>query len=90
MAIELWFADGHTEPHTLKTIRLQDAQAHVQGYVEVLRVHPRPKTVRSQRLLANEDGRILGLPHNPRATEWAGYPVVGNVVYLDTLHQLKG
>ncbi len=67
---------GHIEVVEEGTIELADAQAFVGGYVESLRVPY------NGQLLCNEDGKMRGLPVNPRASAIALRPIVGNAILL--------
>lgn len=57
---------------------LRQAQAIVGGYVELVR----PINGTPMQILCNEDGHLLRLPLNMKATLWAGRPIVGNAILL--------
>jgi hypothetical protein len=57
---------------------LEQAQAIVGGYVELVR----PINGTPMQILCNEDGQMLRLPLNMKATLWAGRPIVGNAILL--------
>lgn len=67
-------------------LNLAEAQAAVGGYIELM-----PRSKQSPRLTAyaNEEGRLIGLPVNIRASELLGYAVVGDVVVLDGWRSLR-
>ena len=55
---------------------LHEAQELVGGLVELVRLSD------GDQMLVNEEGLILGLPHNKMASEVANRPIVGNVLIL--------
>jgi len=54
---------------------LEEAQAFVGGYVELIRVG-------KGQLLVNEEGRLRKLEHNVEASDLAGQFIVGNALFL--------
>ena len=54
---------------------LEEAQKVVGGYVEII-------PVSDGQLIVNEEGRLMGLPGNPLASEVAGQPIVWNALLL--------
>lgn len=58
---------------------LSEAQKIVGGYIEIVPIQGRMVT-----LVVNEEGRLLGLPLNPDATELFQYsPICGDVIVLE-------
>lgn len=57
------------------TVPFKKIQELVGGHVEAI-------YLKTGVLCVNEDGRSLRLPFNPDASELAGLPIVGDVVYL--------
>jgi hypothetical protein len=61
---------------------LEEAQAFVGGYIEVLpNLGPYRHHLDAQ-ILGNEEGLLLGLPVNVTASIFCGYEVRGNVLIL--------
>ena len=70
-------ADGTTETVTFKgEPNLETIQKAVGGYFEYIRL---PAGNGHKKMVANEEGRMLGLPYNAKASELAGQPIVGDV-----------
>ena len=69
----------HVAPKNKKKFTLRELQNYVGGFVEQFRAGE------GHVLVVNEDGRLLDLQHNRRASELAkqfGYvPIVGDAVY---------
>lgn len=63
---------------------LSDIQKAVGGYIEVI-YHD---TTGVKCLVVNEEGTIIGLPVNNRASRMLGYPLFGNVLEA-TLEELN-
>ena len=59
-----------------RRIELKEAQALVDGYVQVIKVGPDLK------LLVNEEGGMIGLDWNEEASQEAGQRIVGDAVLL--------
>lgn len=55
---------------------LHEAQEMVGGLVELVQLSD------GDQMLVNEEGLLLGLPHNKRASEVANRPIVGNALIL--------
>lgn len=53
---------------------LQKMQNHVNGYVEFVYLN---ETV----LIVNEEGRLMNLPVNEKASKMYGYQIVGDVIH---------
>jgi hypothetical protein len=66
-------------------------QEQVGGYIENLpqarAVGVTPLATRVYEAFANEEGLIHSLPHNPLASEFMGYAVMGNLLVHGTRHQ---
>lgn len=58
---------------------LDEMQAKVGGYIEVI---PAPFVGRDKIVLANEEGLLRKLPHNPNATLLVGRSLVGDVLIV--------
>ena len=56
---------------------LQELQSIVGGYIEAIR------TVDNRRMFVNEDGTIMRLTPNAKASALAGRPIVGDVCVFD-------
>jgi hypothetical protein len=56
---------------------LQELQSIVGGYIEAIR------TVDNRRMFVNEDGTIMRLMPNAKASALAGRPIVGDVCVFD-------
>jgi len=63
-----------TSPHNGKHYTLQELSNAVNGYVECVRLDD------GRLMWVNEEGRMLNLPVNTRASELAGRTIVGNVL----------
>lgn len=50
-------------PSNGKTFSLKELQGFVNGYIEILRITP------DEFLIVNEEGRLIGLPVNERASQ---------------------
>jgi hypothetical protein len=61
---------------------LEEAQAFVGGYVEVLPNHGPLRYDEVAQILGNEEAYIHHLPVNPVASKYAGYEIRGNVLIL--------
>lgn len=59
-----------------KSPSLEEAQAWVGGYVQIVRLGA------GSQMLVNEDGLMMGLPVNPLASQEYGAVIVGNVIIL--------
>jgi hypothetical protein len=76
--------DGGVQPHKPggDAFTLEEAQAAVGGYVELVR--PLPPVDQafggSVKLIVNEEGRLNDMPLNPVASMLAGQPIVGSVL----------
>ena len=70
---------------------LDQMQEQVGGYIENLpqarAVGVTPIATRVYEAFANEEGLIHSLPHNPLASEFMGYAVMGNLLVHGTRHQ---
>ncbi|ROT06845.1 DUF3846 domain-containing protein [Muribaculaceae bacterium Isolate-037 (Harlan)] len=60
-----------------KKFTLKEMQSIVEGYVEYVRLQNGGIAV------VNEDGKLIGLQCNPRASLTTGYQLVGNVLLCD-------
>lgn len=61
-----------------KAPSLEEAQAIVGGYVQMVRSPSEP----TWQILVNEEGLLHGLPFNERATDLCGTGIVGNAIIL--------
>lgn len=80
----LWVkADGTDQDVRPKGERwtLTEMQEKVGGYIEVV---PDTNLPAGQLMVANEEGLLLGLPLNRKATMMAGRPIVGDVLIIPT------
>lgn len=64
------------EPKEGSEYFLKELQEYVGGYIEV---YP----VGGKMAVFNEEGRIMGLPVNPLASDYVGFMLVGNVLIID-------
>lgn len=64
-----------TESFTADT--LEEKQSAVGGYIEVV------ATRRGKVLIVNEEGHMKGLKKNNKASEIAGFDIMGDVICLD-------
>jgi hypothetical protein len=71
--------DGTSEEKLLGKDTLKSLQDMVGGFIEQVYTYQSNDNV----LLVNEEGRILGLEHNPQASNIALQPLVGNAVLLN-------
>jgi len=71
-------SNGQLVPVTPKgdKFALEELQFLVGGYVEML-------PAKGAKVLADEDGRLKNLPINIEASLKLGYPVVGDILFLD-------
>ena len=76
MSIWIFTTDGVGRKYESETISLEDAQAIVGGYVEI--VYPSPKS----QMVVNEEGLLIGLNINEHATEICGQTIMGNAILL--------
>lgn len=67
-------------PDNGQVFTLEQLQVYVGGYIEVIRIpteiHP------DYVMIVNEEGLIVGLEHNPVATQIAGQFIVGPAITL--------
>lgn len=56
---------------------LEELQHQVDGYIEYIRLPPGNS---HKKMVANEEGQLLGLPVNEKASQIAGQMIVGDVV----------
>lgn len=68
-------ADGTITRHE-GPVTLEQAQAWVGGYVEMVKLGPLVQ------MIVNEEGQLEQLPLNPMASMFAGMEIVGTVVVL--------
>jgi len=71
-------ADGKVKgilPKNGKKFSLPEAQKLVGGYVEM-------NSVGQYRVLMNEDGLMVGLPPNRKASRIFGQPLVGDILFI--------
>ena len=76
---ELWYEDGTVEqitPVNGKTFSLEEMQEAVEGRIEEMRISD------TEFLVMNEEGRLIGMSANVRASITARRLVVGPVVYI--------
>lgn len=59
------------------TFSLEELQGYVGGWIEMIR------PVENEIAVVNEEGRILKLPPNPRASLATGYYLVGDVLICE-------
>ena len=79
--------DGHEESLENQP-SLLEVRKIVEGYVEVIpTIFCKDTTVTMA--LGNEDGRLIGLTKNPKASSLLNYNVVGNIVILKGWRDLK-
>lgn len=62
------------QPKNLKKFELKELQAHVGGYIELVRLKG------NSEMYVNEDGLSLGLPLNEAASMICGGVIVGNAL----------
>jgi hypothetical protein len=76
-------ADGRVEELNERKPGLARLQELVGGYIE--RIPPALHPLTDKHVLVNEDGLMLRLPHNPKATETLGFHqmLVGTVVITE-------
>ena len=75
-------ADGtkrFIEPENGTDFSLKELQGYVGGYIEIISLG------RGERMVVNEEGKLLGLPYNDGATFWCrvaglGHTIVGDAV----------
>lgn len=60
-----------------KTFTLEETQAYVDGYIEHIHLGD------GKIVVVNEEGRIMGLKPNARASLVTGYNLVGDVLICD-------
>lgn len=67
------------KPKNGKAFTLKEMQDVVEGYIEVT------QTVEGKNMVVNEEGKLIGLPYNAKATSIHKYndPIVGNVLVCD-------
>jgi len=76
---ELWYEDGTVEqitPVNGQTFSLEEMQEAVEGRIEEMRISD------TEFLVMNEEGRLIGMSANVRASITARRLVVGPVVYV--------
>jgi hypothetical protein len=76
---ELWYEDGTVEqitPVNGRTFSLEEMQEAVEGRIEEMRISD------TEFLVMNEEGRLIGMSANVRASITARRLVVGPVVYI--------
>ena len=65
-----------TEPKNGKYFQLEELRDVVKGYIEIVRL-------RDGFMIVNEEGKLMGLPINTKATEMAHETIVGDVLVCD-------
>lgn len=79
--------DPNGDVHTLQPsedgfYKLADLQSHVGGYIEIVPSHYEFELTQTHVGYANEEGRLLNLEFNKRASELFGMPLVGSVAII--------
>lgn len=67
----------HPEAGIGKKFTLKELQNIVDGYIEIINLSD------GRLAVVNEEGRIIGLQCNPRASLTTGYHLVGNVLLCE-------
>ncbi len=80
--ITLIRSDGSAE--VLPKAGLEVLQKAVGGYIEYISLPD------GGALVVNEEGQLMGLPLNRRASVVAGAAIVGDVVLADSIHEVCG
>ena len=78
---KVYFTDGSEQevfPDNGTDFKLNELQAFVGGFIEVVYLMNRDIMV------VNEEGALLNLPFNRKASEMAGIPVVGDVLVCNS------
>lgn len=75
------YSDGRevaVKPKNGTDFSLEELQAIVGGYIEIIYVKG------NDIMVLNEEGKLIGLPINGKASRMAGEVIVGNVLVCDT------
>lgn len=64
-----------------KKFTLDELKKIVEGYIEIICLSDGKRIA-----VVNEEGKLIGLQYNPRASLTTGYHLVGNVFYVKMLN----
>jgi hypothetical protein len=74
--------EREVEPRNGSDFSLSEMQRIVGGFIEIVTLKDH------QLMVVNEEGVILEMPYNKKASELYGQPIVGNVLVCDS-NQIK-
>lgn len=74
--------EREVEPRNGSDFSLSEMQRIVGGFIEIVTLKDH------QLMVVNEEGVILEMPYNAKASELYGQPIVGNVLVCDS-NQIK-